>query len=199
MYFIHDKKFDFLQVLVLLANVKPMELTIGFKKRKIAFWEEHVLVMTNARLCPIATLTQVKTCKLLYEKYIIFTKSLKIWTENFTKFHFMNHPYYGVDSWPICTLGVVFVCLLLSTIWGVKINLSLLEVGFSAAQRSNIGNFFGKFQEGHEKYFLGHPLNFVILKKVLFKKKPEDIWCVGWYEGISVYPIGSIVVHFREK
>ena len=99
MYFIHDKKFDFLQVLVLLANVKPMQFKITLKKRKIAFWEEHVLVMTNARLCPIATLTQVKTCKLLYEKYITLLNTyLKIWTENFTKFHLMNHPYYGVDS-----------------------------------------------------------------------------------------------------
>merc|ERR1711997_1317224 len=35
-----------------------MQLTIFFKIRKIAFWEEYVLVMTNARLCPIATLTQ---------------------------------------------------------------------------------------------------------------------------------------------
>merc|ERR1712037_609373 len=50
------------RVLVLLANVKPilapMPLTIFIKIRKIVFWEEHVLVMTNARLCPIATLTQ---------------------------------------------------------------------------------------------------------------------------------------------
>merc|ERR1712037_218411 len=50
------------RVLVLLANVKPIQaqikLTIGFKKRKKAFWEEHVLAMTNVRLCPIATLTQ---------------------------------------------------------------------------------------------------------------------------------------------
>ena len=39
--------------------------------------------------------------------------------------------------------------------------------------RSKIGNFFGKFQEGHEKYFLGHPLNFRILKKYYYKKKLE--------------------------
>ena len=29
------------------------------------------------------------------------------------------------------------------------------------------------FQEGHEKYFLGHPLNFGILKKVLLLKKQK--------------------------
>merc|ERR1712037_305587 len=50
------------RVLVLLANVKPilapMPLTIFIKILKIVFWEEHVLVMTNARWCPIAILTQ---------------------------------------------------------------------------------------------------------------------------------------------
>ena len=96
---------------MLLANVKPilapMPLTIFIKIRKIVFWEEHVLVMTNARLCPIATLTQVKTCANYFMKNIsryLLNRYLKIWTENFTKFHFMNHPYYGVDSWHICTL-----------------------------------------------------------------------------------------------
>ena len=55
---------------LLYNNFDPMQLTIGFKKRKKAFWEEHVLAMTNVRLCPIATLTQVKNMQITIWKLI---------------------------------------------------------------------------------------------------------------------------------
>ena len=103
------KSLIFLQVLVLLANVKQaqIQLTIFIKIRKIAFWEEHVLVMTNARLCPIATLTQVKTCNANY-----FMKNISRWyllnvlrSGQKTSRNLWTILIMGVDPWPICTLG----------------------------------------------------------------------------------------------